>query len=233
MQNWTKITSFCTYLLCLKNYKTLNLKVSTMKTFSNHRIRLLYSNKRLLSSQPIYKIQNFINGKFEDSLTNEYFDIINPSTNKIIGLAPQSTDYELKQAELGAIEAFKLWKEIPIQQRQRIFFNLQKLIRDHNDDLAQMITTEQGHEILLNWYMMLIYDADIYIYHIGKTLSDAKGDIFRGLEIVESACNIGNLMLGETLENLSNGLDTYTYKQPLGVTAGLYSSIWWLTVYNE
>lgn len=73
--------------------------------------------------------------------------------------------------------------------------------------------------------MMLIYDADIYIYHIGKTLSDAKGDIFRGLEIVESACNIGNLMLGETLENLSNGLDTYTYKQPLGVTAGLYSSI--------
>jgi hypothetical protein len=55
----------------------------------------------------------------------------------------------------------------------------------------------------------------------GKTLADARGDVFRGLEVVESVCNIGNNLMGETQENLSRGLDTYTYRQPLGVTAGI------------
>jgi malonate-semialdehyde dehydrogenase (acetylating)/methylmalonate-semialdehyde dehydrogenase len=55
----------------------------------------------------------------------------------------------------------------------------------------------------------------------GKTLADARGDVFRGLEVVESVCSIGSSMLGESLENLSRGLDTYTYRQPLGVTAGI------------
>lgn len=76
--------------------------------------------------------------------------------------------------------------------------NLQNLIREHTDEIAKLITTEQG-----------------------KTLPDAKGDVFRGLEIVESACGMGSLMMGESLENLSRGLDTYTYRQPLGVTAGI------------
>jgi malonate-semialdehyde dehydrogenase (acetylating) / methylmalonate-semialdehyde dehydrogenase len=79
-----------------------------------------------------------------------------------------------------------------------VFFNLQRLIREHTEELAISITTEQG-----------------------KTLADARGDVFRGLEVVESVCNMGTLLMGETLENLSRGLDTYTYRQPLGVTAGI------------
>ena len=55
----------------------------------------------------------------------------------------------------------------------------------------------------------------------GKTLADAKGDVFRGLEVVETTCNMGTLLMGETMENLSKGLDTYSYRQPLGVTAGI------------
>jgi malonate-semialdehyde dehydrogenase (acetylating)/methylmalonate-semialdehyde dehydrogenase len=66
------------------------------------------------------------------------------------------------------------------------------------DDIASTITREQG-----------------------KTIADAKGDVFRGLEVVESVCGIGSLLMGETAENLSRGLDTYTYRQPLGVTAGI------------
>lgn len=72
------------------------------------------------------------------------------------------------------------------------------MIREHTDELALSITNEQG-----------------------KTLSDAKGDVFRGLEVVETACNMGTHLMGETLGNLSSGLDTYTYRQPLGVTAGI------------
>jgi malonate-semialdehyde dehydrogenase (acetylating)/methylmalonate-semialdehyde dehydrogenase len=102
------------------------------------------------------------------------------------------------RAEAGAKAAFKTWKEVPVQQRQRIFFNLQKLIRDNTEDLAKSITQEQG-----------------------KTLADARGDVFRGLEVVETACNFSSLMLGESLENLSKGVDTYTYRQPLGVVAGI------------
>jgi malonate-semialdehyde dehydrogenase (acetylating)/methylmalonate-semialdehyde dehydrogenase len=72
------------------------------------------------------------------------------------------------------------------------------LIREHTEELARSITIEQG-----------------------KTLQDARGDVFRGLEVVETACNMGNSLMGETLGNLSRGLDTYSYRQPLGVTAGI------------
>jgi malonate-semialdehyde dehydrogenase (acetylating)/methylmalonate-semialdehyde dehydrogenase len=75
---------------------------------------------------------------------------------------------------------------------------LQALIREHTEELARSITIEQG-----------------------KTLADARGDVFRGLEVVESTCSIGVLTMGETAENLSRGLDTYSYRQPLGVTAGI------------
>lgn len=79
-----------------------------------------------------------------------------------------------------------------------MFFKLQGLIRDHTEELAKSITTEQG-----------------------KTLADARGDVFRGLEVVETACNMGSHIMGETLGNLATGVDTYSYRQPLGVTAGI------------
>jgi len=72
------------------------------------------------------------------------------------------------------------------------------LIREHTEELARSITTEQG-----------------------KTLADARGDVFRGLEVVETACNAATVLMGETAENLARGLDTYSYRQPLGVTAGI------------
>ena len=155
-----------------------------------------YSNRLLSSSIP--KVKNFINGVFEESKATKWLPVINPATQETVSLVPQSTYEELQRAESYAIKAFQKWKEVPVQQRQRIFFKLQQLIRDHTDELALSITTEQG-----------------------KTLADARGDVFRGLEIVETACNIGNNFMGETQGNLTTGLDTYTYRQPLGVTAGI------------
>ena len=144
------------------------------------------------------KVQNFINGKFEESKTNLWIPVINPATQEVVSYVPQSTPEELKRAEEGAATAFKTWSNVPVQQRQRVFFKLQDLIRQHEEELAVSITTEQG-----------------------KTIADAKGDIFRGLEVVETSCNTASSMMGETLGNLSNGVDTYSYRQPLGVTAGI------------
>lgn len=144
------------------------------------------------------KVPNLINGKFVDSAATKWIDVTNPATQEVISQVPETTPSELKAAEEGAYEAYQLWKEVPVQQRQRVFFKYQGLIREHTDALAASITLEQG-----------------------KTIADAKGDVFRGLEVVESMCMVGMRTMGETAENLSKGLDTYSYRQPLGVTAGI------------
>jgi len=146
----------------------------------------------------ITRAKNFINGEFVESKSLITTQVVNPATQELLYYVPQSTVEELKDAENGAFEAYKSWREVPVQQRQRIFFNLQKLIRENTDELALSITTEHG-----------------------KTLPDAKGDVFRGLEVVEAVCNISTLMMGETIEGLAKGIDTYSYRQPLGVTVGI------------
>lgn len=110
---------------------------------------------------------------------------------------PQATPAELDAAAESAHRAFKVWREVPVQQRVRVFFKYAQLIRDHTEAIAALITKEQG-----------------------KTLADARGDVFRGLEVVEHACSTPSLIMGETAENLSSYVDTYSYRQPLGVTAG-------------
>ena len=116
----------------------------------------------------------------------------------MIARVPLATVAEVDAAVAAASEAFKTWRKTPIGVRARIFLKYQQLIREHMKELAAMLTTEQG-----------------------KTLADAEGDVFRGLEVVEHAANIGNLQLGELANNVANGVDTYTLLQPLGVCAGI------------
>ena len=143
-------------------------------------------------------VQNFINGKFVDSSATSFIDVTNPATNEVICRVPESTRHEMEEAAGCAQEAFGTWREVPVQQRQRVMFELQKLVRDNTEEIARSITLEQG-----------------------KTLPDARGDVFRGLEIVEMSSAIGHLMMGETQGNLSTGIDSYSYHEPLGVTAGI------------
>ena len=123
-----------------------------------------------------------------------------PATNRVVALTPESTAAELREASDGAAAAFRSWREVPVQQRARVNLRLQALIRDerNTEALAAAITREQG-----------------------KTLADARGDVFRGLEVVEHACSVGSLAMGETLENLSAAVDTFSLRQPLGVAAGI------------
>jgi malonate-semialdehyde dehydrogenase (acetylating) / methylmalonate-semialdehyde dehydrogenase len=111
---------------------------------------------------------------------------------------PLATPQELDAAVGAAKEAFKTWRKIPIGARARIFLKFQQLIREHMKELAAILMAEQG-----------------------KTLPDAEGDIFRGLEVVEHAANIGTLQMGELAANVAGGVDTYTMLEPLGVCAGI------------
>ncbi len=139
-----------------------------------------------------------INGQFVESTTSEWQDIINPATQEVVGRVPMATPDEVEAAINAAQDAFKSWRLTPIQARMRIMLKLQDLIRDNMKEIAHVLTTEQG-----------------------KTLADAEGDIQRGLEVVEHACSIGTLQMGEYAEGVARGVDTYTLQQPLGVCAGI------------
>ncbi|MCD5330007.1 CoA-acylating methylmalonate-semialdehyde dehydrogenase [Chromobacterium piscinae] len=149
-------------------------------------------------SQSVPNVKLLIGGEFVESKTTEWRDIVNPATQEVLARVPLATADEVNAAVAAAKEAFKTWKKTPIGARARIFLKYQQLIRENMKELAAILTAEQG-----------------------KTLADAEGDIFRGLEVVEHAANIGTLQMGEYAENVAGGVDTYTVQQPLGVCAGI------------
>jgi malonate-semialdehyde dehydrogenase (acetylating)/methylmalonate-semialdehyde dehydrogenase len=146
----------------------------------------------------VAEVKLLINGEFVASSATEWRNIVNPATQEILARVPMCDVREVNLAIEAASEAFKTWKNAPIGQRTRIMLKLQELIRRDMKKLAACLTNEQG-----------------------KTLADAEGDVFRGLEVVEHACAIGTLTLGEMAENVSGGIDTYAIRQPIGVCAGI------------
>ena len=147
---------------------------------------------------PIPTVKLLIGGKFVESTTNEWRDIVNPATQQVLARVPFATMDEMNAAVASAKQAFQTWRKTPIGTRARVFLKYQQLIRENIKELAAILTAEQG-----------------------KTLPDAEGDVFRGLEVVEHAANIGNLQMGELANNVATGVDTYTLMQPLGVCAGI------------
>ncbi|MGV2290730.1 CoA-acylating methylmalonate-semialdehyde dehydrogenase [Trinickia sp. YCB016] len=148
------------------------------------------------AAKPTVKL--LINGEFVESSTKEWRDIVNPATQEVLARVPFATAAEIDAAVSAAHAAFAQWKTTPIGTRVRIMLKYQALIREHMPRIAKILTAEQG-----------------------KTLPDAEGDIFRGLEVVEHACSIGTVQLGEFAENVAGAVDTYTLRQPLGVCAGI------------
>ncbi|WP_426703223.1 CoA-acylating methylmalonate-semialdehyde dehydrogenase [Rhodanobacter sp. Col0626] len=143
-------------------------------------------------------VKLLIDGEFVESKSSEWRDVVDPATQAVLARVPFATANEVDAAVAAAQQAFKSWRKTPIGTRARIFLKYQQLIREHMHELAAILTAEQG-----------------------KTLPDAEGDVFRGLEVVEQAAAIGNLQLGELANNVAGGVDTYTLLQPLGVCAGI------------
>ncbi|GFS04227.1 methylmalonate semialdehyde dehydrogenase [acylating] [Elysia marginata] len=148
------------------------------------------------ASAPTTKM--FINNEFVESKTNKWIDLHNPATNEVVTRVPESTQAEMEAAVAAARDAYPAWSSTTVLTRQQIMFKLQDLIKKNMDRLAANITQEQG-----------------------KTLVDAVGDVTRGLQVVEHCCSITSLQLGETIAGISKDMDTFTFRLPLGVVAGI------------
>lgn len=143
-------------------------------------------------------VPNFINGEFVQSQGLKINEVVNPATGETLATVKQPTPQELNAAVNSAKTAFLTWKEVATPERARYFLKYQHLLKTHQHELAQILCRENG-----------------------KTLADGMGDLWRGIEVVEHACNIATLQMGETVENVARSIDGYSYQQPLGVCAGI------------
>ncbi|MBE8158419.1 MAG: aldehyde dehydrogenase family protein, partial [Betaproteobacteria bacterium] len=144
------------------------------------------------------KIPLFINGKFVKSRAVRGIPVTDPATQKILGIAPETTAAEINAAVDGAAKAQLEWRDATLPVRMRLMMEYRRLLADNILPLAKIVAEENG-----------------------KTLEDAKGDVFRGMEVVEFACSLPTLLMGETAENVASGVDIVSFRQPLGVCAGI------------
>ena len=143
-------------------------------------------------------IDNFIGGSHQASTSARLGDVFDPATGKVQAQVRLSDPTELDAAVANAQAAQPAWAAMNPQRRARVMFNLKALIETHMDELAEMLSAEHG-----------------------KVHSDSKGDIQRGLDVVEFACGIPHLLKGEYSEGAGPGIDVYSMRQPIGIAAGI------------
>ncbi len=149
-----------------------------------------------MSNAPI--IGHYIHGQVQDINSERFSNVFNPATGSIqarVGLASQKT---VDEAVASALKAFPAWSEQSSLRRSRVMFKFKELLDQHHDELAEIISREHG-----------------------KVFSDAKGEVTRGIEIVEYACGAPNLLKTEFSDNIGGGIDNWNLRQPLGVCAGV------------
>ncbi|PRR88186.1 CoA-acylating methylmalonate-semialdehyde dehydrogenase [Bacillus atrophaeus] len=144
------------------------------------------------------KMQNNINGEWVDSTGAEVEEVINPANGKIIAYVPLSTRADVDHAVQAAQHAYQTWSLVPVPNRSRLLYKYLQLLQEQKEQLAEIITMENG-----------------------KTLKDARGEVQRGIEVVELATATPTLMMGESLPGIANGIDGSIWRYPLGVVAGI------------
>jgi len=143
-------------------------------------------------------IDHFINGEHFRGQNKNTVDVFNPASGEITAHVALASAQETEIAITAATEALNSWSKTPPLKRARVMFKFKELLEKNIDELASIITSEHG-----------------------KVISDAKGEIARGLEVVEFACGIPQLLKGDYTEQVGTGIDSYSVRQPLGVCAGI------------
>ena len=143
-------------------------------------------------------IGNYIKGTQITTTQGDYQDVFNPATGSVSAQVFMSTTEEVDQAVNVATEAAKDWGRTPSPKRAQVMFRFKRLLEENSDKLARIISSEHG-----------------------KTHDDALGEVVRGLEVVEFACGIPQLIKGTFSEQVADGIDVYSFPQPLGVVAGI------------
>ncbi len=144
------------------------------------------------------QIQHFIQGRHVDGTSGRTGPVFNPVTGETQSEVALATAEETRAAIAAAQAAFPAWRAVNPQRRARVMFNFKTLVEQNMEELARMLSSEHG-----------------------KVIADAKGDVQRGLEVIEFACGIPHLSKGEYTEGAGPGIDMYSMRQPLGVVAGI------------
>ncbi|EOT0344437.1 methylmalonate-semialdehyde dehydrogenase [Listeria monocytogenes] len=146
----------------------------------------------------VRKLKNYINVEWVESKTDKYEDVINPATGEVLCQVPISTRAELDQAAVIAEQAFEKWSQVAVPRRARVLFGFQQLLIQHKEELARLITLENG-----------------------KNLSEARGEVQRGIENVEFAAGAPTLMMGDSLASIATDVEAANYRYPVGVVGGI------------
>jgi malonate-semialdehyde dehydrogenase (acetylating) / methylmalonate-semialdehyde dehydrogenase len=144
------------------------------------------------------KLKNYIGGEWVDSASEQTEMVVNPATGETIAEIPLSTKEDVNLAVKVAKAAFQTWSQTPVPKRARILFKYQQLLVDNWEELAKLVTIENG-----------------------KSLSEAMGEVQRGIECVEFAAGTPTLMMGKQLPDIATGIESGMYRYPLGVVGGI------------
>ena len=143
-------------------------------------------------------ISHFVNGATFTGSSGRFGDVFNPNTGEVQARVQLATPAELDLAVAAAQAAFPAWSATNPQRRARVMFEFKRLVEANMQDLAELLSSEHG-----------------------KVIADSKGDIQRGLEVIEFACGIPHVLKGEYTEGAGPGIDVYSMRQALGVVAGI------------
>lgn len=143
-------------------------------------------------------LKNFINGEWVDANTDKFEVVPNPATGEELARTPISTREDVDNAVQAAKEAFKVWSKTPVPKRARILFKYQQILIDNWDELAKLITQENG-----------------------KNYKEAYGEVQRGIECVEFAAGAPSLMMGKQLPDIATNIESGMYRYPVGVIGGI------------
>ncbi|NBX92243.1 MAG: CoA-acylating methylmalonate-semialdehyde dehydrogenase [Proteobacteria bacterium] len=143
-------------------------------------------------------MKNYINGQWVASLGTQTVEVINPATEEVLAHSPLGTPEDVNKAVLAAKEAFLTWRKVPAVDRVQHLFKLKALLEENFEELVKLCTQEHG-----------------------KTLVESRGDVRRGIQMVETACGIPTLMMGQSFEDIAAGIDCQSIRQPMGVFAAI------------
>ncbi|EOV9527129.1 CoA-acylating methylmalonate-semialdehyde dehydrogenase [Bacillus cytotoxicus] len=146
----------------------------------------------------VQTVKNYIDGEWKESHSSKTEPVYNPATGEIIAHVPLSTKEEVDEAVQVAKKAFQIWSKTPVPKRARIMFKYQQLLVKHWDELAKMVTIENG-----------------------KSFKEAYGEVQRGIECVEFAAGAPTLMMGKQLPDIATNLESGMYRYPIGVVGGI------------
>jgi len=144
----------------------------------------------------VERLKNYIGGEWMDADVTEFHEVTNPANGECIGQTPLCGAAEMDSAVRAATHAFESWRRLPVQERVQYLFRLKFLLEEHAEEMAATVTRENG-----------------------KTLAEARGSVRRGIQMVEMACGAPTLLMGQALEDIADGIDCESIRQPMGVFA--------------